>query len=103
MWSKEIEEVFDAISRERDFQDAKYGPVTIPPFNREQGRGGHELGTWLVILRKELEEAETAIVHGGSKQGTGRNHVRAELVQIAAVAVAALEQHGLTEPEGEKL
>lgn len=95
-----------AILKEREFQDGKYGPVLepagylgsgdkVPGCPQEQGRGGHELGAWLVILESELDEAKRALVHGGSKTGKGRDTIRAELVQVAAVALAALEQHGL--------
>jgi hypothetical protein len=99
--------IMEAILRERSFQDKKYGLVLQPTYNIEagnpmidgqcQGPGGHELGTWLIILEKELEEAKRAAVHGGSKETSGRNSIRSELVQIAAVCVAALEQHGLEE------
>lgn len=92
--------IFEAIVRERKFQDKKYGSVLIPDmspgrFGAKQGPGGHEFGAWLIILEKELDEAKDALVHGGGKTAKGRNTIRAELIQIAAVAVAALEQHGL--------
>lgn len=101
--------IFNAIVREREFQDDKYGPVILPrPTVKEledilacrpDGRknGGHELGAWLIILEKELDEAKDALVHGGGKTAKGRNSIRSELIQLAAVAVAALEQHGLEE------
>lgn len=79
-------DIYDAISQERDFQDNKHG--TDP----------HEMGTWLMILEFELAEAKEALVKGG----IGRDSVRHELIQIAAVAVAALEQHGLEAPPDEK-
>lgn len=99
--------IFEAIVKERGFQDKKYGKVleVKPKFDNcpagewmtEQGPGGHELGAWLIILEKELDEAKDALVHGGGKTAKGRNTIRSELVQLAAVAVAALEQHGLEE------
>lgn len=99
--------IFGAIIRERQFQHTKYGPVLEQSINIDgggyhpgpmiQGPGGHELGTWLIILEKELEEAKVAAVHGGSKATSGRNSIRSELIQCAAVCVAALEQHGLGE------
>lgn len=100
--SGRILEIMAAITRERQFQDAKYGPVLEQDpesriLSQVQGRGGHELGSWLIIIEKELDEAKDAAIHGGMKGRTGRNTVRAELVQIAAVCVAALEQHGLEE------
>lgn len=103
---KRLAAIFEALVREREWQDDKYGPVIMRNANGEdmydhntplQGKGGHELGTWLIILEKELEEAKVAAVHGGSKATSGRNSIRQELVQVAAVCVAALEQHGLEE------
>lgn len=94
-----------AILAERDFQDEKYGPVLDSRVEGDkvihggQGRGGHELGAWLVIIESELDEAKKALVHGGSKSTKGRDTIRAEIVQIAAVALAALEQHGVEEPK----
>lgn len=94
-------DIFDAIQKERDFQDGKYGPVLYPAFPIGslpiQGPGGHELAAWMLVIEKELEEAKDACIHGGANQPKGRNSIRAELVQIAAVCVAALEQHGLEE------
>ena len=98
-----IQRIIDAILKERQFQDTKYGPVLLPSITTNgtltppQGPGGHELGTWSVILESEVAEFKKALVHGGSKKATGRDSARAELVQIAAVAIAALEQHGLEE------
>lgn len=90
------ERIYIAIGEERKHQDAKYGDVLIDTAGPTpiQGSGGHELGAWLVILERELEEAKSAVVHGGN-HAKGRDTIRAELVQIAAVCVAALEQHGL--------
>ena len=81
--------VFHAIWEERKFQDDKYGPIT--------GKGGHSLAAWLIIVESELNEAKLAVAHGGHQSREGRDSVRSELVQIAAVAVAALEQHGVKE------
>lgn len=82
-------DIIAALEQERRFQDAKYG--------RPEGAGGHELGTWAIILESELDEFKKALVHGGGKNAKGRDSARAELVQIAAVAIAALEQHGCEE------
>lgn len=101
-----LAKIFEAIVREREFQTDKYGPVIepglksatgMPITDHKQGPGGHELGAWLVILESELDEAKKALVHGGSKSVKGRDTIRAEIVQIAAVAIAALEQHGVEE------
>lgn len=85
-------DVFAAVSEERKYGDTKHGPVT--------GRGAHTLGEWILLLESELAEAKQALIKGGS----GRNTVRSELLQVAAVAVAALEQHGLQDPhEGRQI
>ena len=96
--------IMAALRRERDFQDKKYGPVLEKNEFREwgesetrQGPGGHELGAWLIVIEKELDEAKDACIHGGHSTGKGRNSIRSEILQIAAVCIAALEQHGLEE------
>jgi hypothetical protein len=82
--SATAEEVFAAITAERDFQDRKHG---VDP---------HGIGTWLLLIESELGEAKLAAVKGG----VGRDSVRHELIQIAALCVAALENHGLTSNKG---
>ena len=72
-----------AIVQERDFQDIKFGLGSE-----------HTLGEWILIAEAELAEAKHAIIKGG----TGRNSLRSELIQTAAVLLAALEQHGVTDP-----
>lgn len=81
--------VLGAIGRERAYQDDKWGAIS---------EHGHTLGEWLLILEAELLEAKVALIKGGE----GRDSIRSELVQIAAVAIAALEQHGLEEPHKER-
>lgn len=73
-----------AIVEEREFQDRKHGHPNENP---------HSIGAWLLTIRQELLEAEAAAVKGGQ----GRDNVISEIVQIAALCVACLEQHG-TEP-----
>lgn len=75
--------VFAAIDRERLYQDAKRGRPL-------------DLGAWLTVLRAELAEAEQAWVKGHPDD---REALR-EVLQVAAVAVAAMEQHGVCEREG---
>jgi hypothetical protein len=79
-------DVFSAILGERAFQDAKHGPLT--------GAGGHTLGEWLLIAEAELAEAKVALIKGGA----GRDSLRSEIIQTAAVLVACLEQHGTEDP-----
>lgn len=98
-----------AMMEERKFQDEKYGPVLVPsasvdtdppvPIRMVQGRGGHELGAWLLVVEKELEEAKDAATGNGLREKKGRHSVRSEIIQIMAVCLAALEQHGVKERE----
>lgn len=77
------ENVFAAIDRERAWQEQKWGTNQEHP---------HSVGEWLLIVESELAEAK----HAWTK-GSGDRDALAELVQVAAVAVAALEQHGAIE------
>ena len=65
-----------AIQDERDRQDVKWGA------NRYLSQE-----TWLVILMEEVGEAAKSALEGDSAG------YAAELVQVAAVAIAALESH----------
>lgn len=73
-------DVFAAIDRERCWQERKWGTNLAHP---------HSVAEWLLIVESELAEAK----HGWVK-GIGDDEALRELVQVAAVAVAALEQHG---------
>jgi hypothetical protein len=72
--------LYEAIDRERDYQDRKWG---LP---------NHDLPGWLLILESELNEAKQAWV-----KGHGNEDCLRELLQVVAVGVAALEQHGVVE------
>lgn len=79
-----IYEVMAAIKAERDFQDEKHGTDS------------HPIGSWLLILESELAEAKEAAI----KPASGRDNVIAEIIQIAAVCFACLEEHGIEPIEG---
>jgi hypothetical protein len=79
--------ITEAIIIERKFQDQKHGTVDIAP---------HTVGAWILLIEDELREAKIAAIKGG----TGRDNVIAEIVQVAALCVACLEQHGLEEVNG---
>ena len=86
-----ITEVISAVHKERQFQDAKWGSIVERP---------HSLPEWILIAEAELNEAKWAVIKGGS----GRNSVRAEIIQVMAVLQAALEQHGVQDNhEGRQL
>lgn len=73
-------EVLKEVLAERERQDAKWGVQN------------HALPLWMTILMEEVGEAARVAIsdaHGFSL--SDRKHCRAELVQVAAVAVAAIE------------
>ena len=75
------DDVYLAISKERIYQDRKWG------VDKQQSVPG-----FLLIMRKELEEAEKAWL----KNVRGdRQTVLEEIVQVAATAVACLERYGV--------
>lgn len=75
------QDVFQAICKERDHQDRKWGP------NKPQSLPG-----FLIVLEKELQEAKDAWV----KNVTGDHAALNEIVQVAATAVACLEKYGVS-------
>lgn len=77
--------VIDAVLRERAYQDDKWG---APWYN------DHPISAWLLILERELSEAKEAWVTEEGDQGA-----LLEILQVAAVAFAYLEQHGVVERE----
>jgi len=89
MRTARLSEVGNAITRERQFQDNKWGSIE---------EHGHTLGEWLLIAEAELAEAKNALIKGGE----GRNSLRSEIIQTLAVLVAALEEHGVEDPHSER-
>ena len=77
-----MDDVFDLIRSERERQNAKWG------VDKEQSCAG-----FLLVLESELAEAKA----GWTKNVEGKHAAMREIIQLAAVAVAALQQHG---PEG---
>jgi hypothetical protein len=71
-------EILSAIQRERDYQDRKY------PHE-------HSVGEYLLIMEKELEEAKQGWMKGGDSDALR------EILQVVAVGVAAMEDHGIEE------
>ena len=74
--------IFKTIAFERGQQDRKWGSIQENP---------HSWLEWLALMQMELGEAERAIMQNG---GVG---VIDEVIQLGALAIAALEQHGLKE------
>lgn len=75
-----MDKILDAIYRERAYQDTK-----------RPGRK-HPVSAWLLIMRKELDEAEEAWVRHDGDSAALR-----EILQVIAVGIACLEQHGVVE------
>jgi hypothetical protein len=74
-----MNDILTAINNERAFQDLKYGDSK------------HDLMLWVRIMAKELAEAEHAIIK------EPREAALREILQVVAVGVAALQQHGIVE------
>lgn len=77
-------EIYAAIDRERAYQTRKWGTIADHP---------HEVGGYLLIAKKELDEAIEAWV----KARDGDAGALRELLQVVAVGVACMEQHGVVE------
>ena len=73
--------VFCAISDERAYQDVKWGTIKDRP---------HNIAEWILIAEAELNEAKKAWTKECSDQ-----RALEELLQTAAVLVAALEQYSV--------
>ena len=97
--TQHMREIFEAIDKERQRQDEKWGTVQE-----------HPLVAWVLIAQMELAEAAQGIDiictrgivdagHAASKyfdkcmKDKNQCDVRQELLHVAAVCVAALEQH----------
>ncbi len=74
--------IFRAIVHERDYQDRKWGDKP------------HTVGNFLLIMEGELEEAKQAWRKSDNDEGA-----LLEILQVIAVGVACLEQHGIVERE----
>lgn len=75
-------EVQQHVEVERLFQDSKHGPIETHP---------HTIGEWILIMESELAEAKLALIKGGE----GRDSVLQEILQVVAVGIACMEQHGV--------
>lgn len=76
-----FEEVVESVRLERQFQDEKWGDLD----SRDLSVPG-----FMLVMKKELEEAED----GWIKNIGGKHSSLAEIRQVAAVAIACLQQYG---------
>lgn len=74
-------EVFDAIAKEREFQDKKWGAIEEHP---------HEVGSWILIMEQLLNDARQAYMSERGDHGA-----LDELRKVVSVGVACMEQHGV--------
>lgn len=81
--TNKVTKIFDALLEERAFQDGKWGTIEENP---------HTIGEWLLIMQKELTEAIDAYF-----QRPANRLMLDEIRQVAAVAIACMEQHGFVE------
>lgn len=75
----ELEAVLGEVVGERGYQDAKWG------------ESNHAPATWLALLSKQMGQAGEAALLAEVGVSEGVHLLRRELIQIAAVAVAAVE------------
>lgn len=80
-----ISVIYDALDRERKYQDSKWGSIKEHP---------HTVGEWLLIVQGELDEAINAW-----QKGKGDAGALEELLQVMAVCRACFEQCGVVERE----
>jgi hypothetical protein len=78
----ESQRIYHAILRERAYQDRKYGTIA---------QRNMPLNDYILIAYDELDESSRSFRSGDL------DNARCELLQVAAVAIAALEAHGLVE------
>jgi hypothetical protein len=74
-------DIKESVEGERGYQNRKWGKPAEHP---------HDVGAWLTIMRVELREAEEAWCHGH-----GDWEAMNEILQVVAVGVACMEQHGV--------
>ncbi len=76
-----ITEILKEVLNERIYQDKKWGEQNRPPED------------WLMILGEEVGECNQAALEVKFGYNTGKtyNHLREELIQVAAVAVSFVE------------
>lgn len=75
--------IFEAIQRERWYQDKKWGTIEEHP---------HTVAEWILVMESELQEAKQ-----GWLKGTSNLQALEEILQVIATGVACLEQHGVVE------
>lgn len=81
------DEIYQAIDRERDYQDEKWG--TLEEHN-------HTLEEWCDILYQRVDKAWR---NCRTPNTTNPKQALHEILTVASVAIACMEQHGVSERE----
>lgn len=79
--TKQTSGVLDEVYAERKRQETKWGEQNLDP------------ALWLMVLGEEVGEANNAVLETIFGNEPNLDHYRAELVQVAAVAVRAIENY----------
>lgn len=79
------DDVYAAIIKEREYQDERWGTNGLP--------AQHELESFLVYIESYVDEAKTLLARNSKEDVIVQ--VQHNLRKIAALAVAAMEQHGV--------
>lgn len=77
--------VFDMVQEERSRQDAKFGPLPRLDLSNDD---------WWAVLNEEVAESYEALAAGRVGGEMEKDSLEAELVQVAAVAIAWLTDLG---------
>jgi len=82
-----LKTIEEAVRRERHYQDLKWGTIEEHP---------HTIFEWIGIMEKELQEAKAAYFQPACMADS---EMLREVLQVVAVGLACLEQHGIVERE----
>lgn len=76
-------DIWAAILNERNYQDEKWGHPDHHP---------HSIFEWIGIMEREIAEVKEAFF-----QRSADEEMLGEILQVVAVGVACMEQHGIVE------
>lgn len=79
--TKQTSGVLDEVYAERERQEAKWGEQNLDP------------ALWLMVLGEEVGEVNNAVLETIFGNVPNLDHYREELIQVAAVAVRAIENY----------
>ena len=73
-------DIIGAVTEERDYQDNKWGTLEEHP---------HSIPEWIIIIEEKMAEAKKSWLKCNNKEALK------EMLQVVAVGVACIEQHGI--------